>query len=395
LLNVFFLGLVSFFTDISAEMVYPLIPLYLTSAFGATPALIGVIEGIAESTAGLMKVYSGYVTDKFHKRKSLAFTGYLCGVIYKLVLLFASSWAGIMAARVIDRAGKGVRVAPRNSLLSDSADKHHLGKAFGLHKTLDMAGASLGILCTYFFLRSSADVSQYRRLFMIALVPAIVGLCMFVFVKDKQPERRKVNRSINLRYLFKSFKTLDRRLKLYLFIVMLFTLGNSSNTFLLLRASSVGYSDPGVILIFFVYHAVAAILSTPLGTLSDKVGRKKLIVSGYFVFAAAYFGFAFATGKELIACMFVLYGFFTAMTAGVERALITEIAPCELLGTMHGLQSTITGVALLPASIITGLLWNTFGRTVPFVYGASLALAAAVMLLVFMKSAGCVMSEES
>ena len=385
MLNIFYIGLISFFTDISTEMVYPLIPLYLASAFGATPALIGVIEGIAESAASLMKAYGGYVSDKLRKRKAVAFAGYFSGVIYKLALLFAGSWGWVLFARVVDRLGKGVRVAPRNALVTESADKDRLGRAFGMHKMLDAAGAAVGILITFFFLRYSAGDFEYKRIFLISLIPAAVGLSMFGLIKEKKPAGEKQAASISLKYLLGSFRTLDGNLKLYLLVVLLFTLGNSSNAFLLLKASAVGYSDSGVVLLYFLHHASASAVSVPFGGLSDKVGRKKLLVAGYLVFAASYFGFAFAAGKGLLVGVFVLYGAYTAIITGVERAFISDIAPQELMGTMHGLHATIQGTALLPASVITGALWVAFGPVVPFVYGAGLALAAALVLLAFLK----------
>ena len=186
MLNIIFLGLVSFFTDLSTEMIYPLIPLYLTTAFGATPALVGVIEGIAESMASLLKVFSGYITERFQKKKATAFAGYAPGVLYKLALLFAGSWVGILGARVLDRIGKGIRTAPRDVLVSESADKRNMGKAFGIHKALDMSGAALGILITYFILRGAGDNINYKRMFILSIIPAVIGLCMFFFVKEKK-----------------------------------------------------------------------------------------------------------------------------------------------------------------------------------------------------------------
>jgi len=387
--NIFFLGLISFFTDLSTEMVYPLIPLYLVGAFGATHVLVGIIEGIAESLASLLKVYSGYLTDKFQKKKLLAFTGYAAGLIYKLALLFAGSWVGILGARVIDRFGKGIRTAPRDVLVSESTDKENMGKAFGLHKALDMFGAGLGILIIYLIMKTHDGDYDYKNLFLLSMIPAILGLIMFIFVKEKKRiadvyESEKIKKT-SLPF-WKNIKAVDNQLKLYLIVVFIFTLGNSSKAFMILKANDTGFDALNVILLFMIYHIVAASLSIPMGKLSDKIGRKNLLVPGYLTFALCYFGFAFAGSKPSMIAVFALYGIYTAMITGVERAFVAEIAPGELKGTMLGLHSTVAGVALLPASIIAGVLWTTFGSAVPFIFGAGLSLLAAILLLIFMKS---------
>ena len=379
--NVIFLGLVSFFTDLSTEMIYPVVPLYLTAVFGATPALIGLIEGIAESLASLLKVYSGYISDRFQRKKALAFAGYFTGLLYKAALIFAGSWPGVLFARVIDRFGKGIRTAPRDVLVSESAESGSMGGAFGLHKALDLAGSALGILFTYILFRIAWSAQIYRNLFIVSIVPSLLGICMFAFIKERKTKRIKTVRRFPS---WRDFGELDGRLKLYLLVVLLFTLGNSSNAFLLLKAKAVGFDDTSVILLYFIYNATASVLSFPSGGLSDKVGRKRLLVAGYFVFSAAYMGFAFVHRMAFMYAVFVLYGVHTAMIAGVERAFIAEISPEHLKGTMLGLHSTVAGIALFPASVITGLLWNRFGSVVPFVFGALLSMAAAVILLVFM-----------
>ncbi|HAE41511.1 MAG TPA: MFS transporter [Clostridiales bacterium] len=379
--NVFFLGLVSFFADISSEMVYPIIPLYLTSVFGATPALIGVIEGIAESIASLLKVFSGYITDKYNKKKPIAFLGYATGLIYKVALIAASSWGGILGARVIDRIGKGIRTAPRDVMVCESADSDRMGTAFGIHKALDMAGSAIGILIAYLLLSSAEGVFDYKKLFFISIIPALLSLAIFPLIKEKKEQRIIKEREP----FWKNVKKLDGQLKLYLFVAFLFTLGNSSNAFLLLRAKSVGFNDTSVILLYFIYNITASLLAIPLGKRSDQVGRKRLLVSGYIVFALVYIGYAFAYNKTFMIALFVLYGVYTAMIAGVERAFIAEISPQELKGTMLGLHSTIVGLALFPASTIAGFLWTSFGAEIPFVFGACLSLAAAFVLVVLMK----------
>jgi len=378
--NVVFLGLISFFADISAEMVYPIIPLYLTSSFGATPAMVGLIEGIAESLASLLKVFSGYITDKYQKKKPIAFVGYATGIIYKAALLFAQSWTGILGARVIDRIGKGIRTAPRDVMISDSSQDRHGGTAFGIHKALDMAGSALGILIAYLILKSSNGIYDYKQIFVVSIIPAALSLLMFFKIKEKKEERFVQER----RPFWKNVKEVDNQLKLYLFIAFLFTLGNSSNAFLLLKAKSIGFDDTTVILLYFIYSITASILAVPAGNRSDIAGRKKLLVAGYIIFALVYFGFAFVNNKRFMIVLFVLYGVYTAMTAGVERAYISEISPKELKGTMLGLHATVTGIALLPASAIAGLLWNSFGARAPFIFGSSLSLAAAFTLINFM-----------
>ncbi|MCI2056763.1 MAG: MFS transporter [Oscillibacter sp.] len=387
MLNIVFLGLVSFFADASSEMVYPLIPLYLTAAFGATPALVGVIEGIAESLASLLKVFSGYLTDRFQRKKPLAFSGYATGLLYKLALLFAGGWTGILGARVIDRLGKGIRTAPRDVMVSESAEGAHMGKAFGVHKALDMAGSAAGILASYFLLKHLAsDTASYRTVFTLSIIPAALALVMFFFIKEKHENRVQKTREP----FWKNVRSLDGRLKLYLVVSALFTLGNSSNTFLLLRAKSVGFTDTSVILLYFLYNLTASVLSIPLGRLSDRIGRKQLLVGGYLLFSAVYFGFAFASKSGTMIVIFAVYGIYTAMTSGVERAFIAEISPADLKGTMLGLQSTLTGVALLPASAVAGLLWNQFGAPAPFLYGAALSLTAAVLLCIFLRKPAAV-----
>jgi len=269
-------------------------------------------------------------------------------------------------------------------MVSDSADSDSMGKAFGLHKTLDMLGAALGVLITYFLLRSlsGADGHEYKKLFALSMIPAVLGLLVFVFIRQKNrvPDTKKREP------FWRNLKSINGQLKLYLIIVFIFTLGNSSNTFILLRAKSVGFDDINVILLYFVYNITASALSFPLGRLSDKVGRKNLLVPGYLVFSLCYFGFAFAGNQLLMISAFVLFGIYAAMITGVERAFVAEISPKELKGTMLGMHSTVAGIALLPASIVAGLLWNRFGAMVPFIFGAALSLVAALLLILFMNT---------
>ena len=378
--NIFFLGLVSFFMDISTEMVYPLIPLYLTSAFGATPVLVGLIEGVAESLSSLLKVMSGYATDKYKNKKLVAFLGYATSLVYKVALILAGSWTGVLGARVIDRIGKGIRTAPRDVMISESATDGKAGFAFGLHKALDMLGAAIGILLAFFLMQSTGTSADYQKIFLLSIIPAALSLLMFIRVREK-----KSSGIMSAVPFWRNGQKLDRQLKLYLAVTLIFTLGNSSNAFLLLRAKSVGFDDRTVVLLYFVYNITASLLSIPAGRLSDRIGRKRVLVIGYVVFALVYFGFAFVSDQGMLIALFILYGLYTAMIAGVERAFISEIAPPDRKGTMLGLHSTIVGIALFPASAIAGLLWTTIGAWAPFVCGAGLSLVAALVLFFFLK----------
>lgn len=376
MLNIFFLGLVSFFTDLSTEMVYPLIPLYLNTVLGASPALMGLIEGIAESLASLLKVYSGALSDRFKRKKPLAFLGYSAALFYKAALLVSTSWLGVLLARVIDKFGKGIRTAPRDVLVSESAPANQMGRAYGLHKALDMLGSALGILISYFLLAGARDVTAYRRVFTLSLIPMGFALLMFLLIKE--PLRAKPSKSQSPLRL--SLKGLDPKLRLYLFVVTLFTLGNSSNTFLLLRARGAGYGDGSVILLYFAYNLVSALLSVPLGRLSDRLGRKRLISAAYFCFSLVYGLFALG-GKGPILLAFPLYGLYTGLISGAERAYIAQIAPADLKGSILGLHGSLTGLALFPASLIAGFLWTALGPQAPFALGALLSFLCALILI--------------
>lgn len=374
--NLVVLGLISCFSDISSEMVYPLIPLYLTAAFGATPAMIGIVEGFAESVAGLLKVFSGYLSDRFQQKKALAFGGYAAGVLYKIALLFSGSWTGILGARVIDRFGKGVRTTPRDVMVAESAGESGMGQAFGIHKMLDMAGSAIGILLAFILVRRVGS-DGYRTVFAVSIIPISFSLLLFFLIHEKKGRHEVAPRE----RFWRNISRLDGRFKLYLTVTFLFTLGNSSNSFLLLRASDIGFDDSDMILLYFLYNVIASALAIPCGKLSDKIGRKRVLVWGYLTFSLVYFGFAFCNTKLMMALIFVIYGGYTAMTAGAERTFIVEAAPPQLKGTMLGLHSMLAGIALLPASVIAGLLWDGIGAAAPFIFGGGLSLLSAVILV--------------
>ncbi|MHB1314999.1 MAG: MFS transporter [Christensenellales bacterium] len=375
--NILVLGIVSFFIDLSTEMVYPIVPLYLTSVLGATPAIVGLIEGIAESLASFLKIGSGYITDKNNNRKKFTFFGYCGSIVYKGALLLASTWPGILAARVIDRIGKGLRTAPRDALIAQSAGENKLGGSFGFHKMLDMLGSACGIMIAYLLISGSAV--NYKQIFWLSLIPAVLGVCAIYFVKE-----RKTGKPAAQKFSFR-FSALDNRLKGFLLIIFVFSLGNSSNAFLLLRAKNAGFDDKSVILLYFLFNIAASLFSYPLGRLSDKIGRRWILVAGYAIYGAVYVGFAVLSSQTGMIALFAAYGVYTALTSGAERALISEISPSHLRGTMLGLHAALVGIALLPASIIAGLLWDVIGASAPFWFGGGLALIASIAVSIILR----------
>lgn len=376
--NIVVLGIVSFLTDISTEMVYPLIPLFL-ARLGAAPAVMGVIEGIAESLASLLKVASGAAVDKYNRKKPVAVFGYAASSFSKLLLIIAGSWPAVLAARVLDRFGKGVRTAPRDVLIAEGAKKGQYGRAFGLHKMMDMLGSAVGIFASWLIVCQIglANVQNYQSIFWISLIPAVAGVFVLLLVREKQ--KKLEPQKLNFRW-----KALDGKLKSFLIVIFLFTLGNSSNAFLLLRAQERGLSESDVILAYFVFNLIASIFAYPIGRLSDKIGRRKALVAGYALFGAVYIGFALVQGPAGLFALFAAYGLYTALTAGVERAFIAEIAPPCLKGTMLGLHATLVGIGLLPASIVAGLLFGA-NPALPFWVGGIAGIGAAAAFAVLLR----------
>jgi MFS family permease len=380
--NVIILGIASFLTDVSTEMVYPLLPLYLTSArIGASPAIVGLIEGIAESLASLLRVFSGAWSDRIRQRKPIAILGYSLSSIGKVFLYISTSWLWVLVGRLGDRFGKGIRTAPRDALIADSSPADKRGSAYGLHRALDSAGASLGVILAYLLFVSLQD--DFSNVFLLSLIPAFLGVLVLFAVREARPSRsERPERSSTpwWQNLGARWRALDRRLKIFLVIIFIFTLGNSSNQFLLLRAKNLGNDDAAVILMYLVFNLIYTLVSYPAGRLSDKIGRKTLLVAGYLTYGIVYIGFALAT-QSAIWILFGVYGVYIALTEGVEKAFVSEIAPQDLRATLIGLHATFTGVGLLPASLFAGFLWDTFGASAPFFFGGGMGVLAAMALL--------------
>ncbi|HJV67220.1 MAG TPA: MFS transporter [Geomonas sp.] len=377
--NVLILGLVSFFTDVSSEMIYPLLPVFLSSVLGAGPAFLGVIEGVAESTASLLKLFSGIVSDRVRARKRLVLFGYSVSALMRPLIGAATSPLAVLLIRAGDRVGKGVRTSPRDALIADSVDPSLRGKAYGFHRSMDNAGALLGPLLATLLL--AWFVKDLRTLFFLAGVPGIVVILLILF-KVTEVERKSLpQKQVRLSLLPAG------PLRRYLFILFLFTLGNSSDTFLLLKAGKLGMPVYRIPLLWAFFSAVKMFASMPFGALSDRVGRRSVIVAGWVVYALCYLGFAFASNELHIWLLFALYGLFYGLTEGVEKAFVADLSDPSLRGAAFGWYSFAIGAGALPASAIFGLIWQRFGDVAPFLIGTLLAAVSSFLLLTMVKPA--------
>lgn len=378
--NIILLGITSLLTDISSEMVYPILPIYLVATLGASPVILGLVEGTAESLASLLKVFSGYFSDKTKKRKLFTILGYTSSGVGKLILYLSFSWPLVFAGRVIDRFGKGVRTAPRDALIAESAKSGKKGAAFGLHRSLDSFGACIGVLLAYFLITSYRG--NLRNTFLFSLIPALLGVLLLFFVKDKQSQIKEALPAIKFKW-----RSLDKRLKAFLIFSFIFALGNSSNQFLLLRAKDLGNPLGRVILFYLVYNVIYTLFSYPAARLSDRIGRRKILVLGYLFYGLVYFAFAVNSSSASLWFLFGIYGLYIGFTEGVEKALISDIAPSQLKATAIGLHATLVGMGLLPASLFAGILWKSLGPAAPFYFGGIMGIIASIGFWFILKDA--------
>ncbi len=384
--NVFYLGLVSFLTDISSELIFTLMPLFLANVLGATTIVIGFIEGVADSTASLLNILSGYFSDKFGNRKYLSFIGYLLSSLSKPFMLIASTWGPILAIRFADRLGKGVRTAPRDALVADSTAEDVRGKAYGFHRAMDTGGAALGLLAAaavvYFVQGSvvSLQFDTYRWLIILGLVPAFIALIFFIFIHE--PERQ-LSSATSAGVAPRT--ALPTKFKIFLALMFLFTLGNSSDAFLILRAQNLGNDVLLITLMLVMFNVVYALFSTPAGIVSDKLGRRNVIVVGWAIYALVYLGFALSNEPWTVWLLWAFYGLYYGLAEGVARALVSDLVPEETRGTAFGMYHGIVGITLLPASLIAGWLWQSINPAAPFYFGSALAVIAMVGMVVFIR----------
>ncbi|MFN2392854.1 MAG: MFS transporter [Pyrinomonadaceae bacterium] len=384
--NVLALSLVSLLNDTSSDIIYPLLPAFLALTLGASPFAIGLIEGFAESVAAFLKLFSGYLSDKFDSRKLPVFLGYSLASIMRPLLAFVTSWQQVLFVRVTDRVGKGIRGAPRDAIIAASVPEEKRGLAFGFNRAADHLGAVLGpivafVLLSYFASNpQSPTAREYQQVFLFASIPVVLGLFVIVFfVKEEKAEKSKEEISITPIKL--SLKEFDGNFKRFLIVIALFTLSNSTDAFLLLRAEQAGIAPAVLPLLWMALHLSKVFSSLIFGDLSDRIGRKTLIFSGWILYAFVYAGFAFVSSAWQVWALFLIYGVYFGLTEGVEKALVADLVPAKKRGTAYGFYNLAFSITVFPASIIFGSIWTKFGAEAAFLISAIISVCAAVLLL--------------
>ncbi len=393
--NVWVLSAASFLTDVSSEMLNNLLPLFLYNVLGVGTAIIGLIDGIAETTASLVKIYSGVFSDRIGKRKPLTISGYLLSTLAKPFLYLATSWGWVLGVRFVDRIGKGIRTAPRDALLAGSVSTEQRGFAFGLHRASDTAGAFTGLgLAAYLIWINQAGKAQltqatFQWVVLASILPAALAVLILV-IGARDVEATKTANSIVPTFRF-TWNNLDRRIKAFILVIALFTLGNSSDAFIILRSQERGLSVLQILGMLLTFNAIYTLLSSPAGALSDRIGRKGLILAGWTIYGLVYLCLAFAKTGFQVWLFFSLYGIYYALTEGTARAYIADLVSQDQRGGAYGLFHAAIGLASLPASLIAGILWQGigpwagFGPSAPFIFGAGMAILSVGLLVSWVK----------
>jgi len=372
--NIFFVGLTSFLTDTATKMIYAIIPLFLMT-LGATKTELSLIEGIAESTASVLKALSGWWSDKIGKNKPFMIIGYAFTALLSPLFAFVTTPLQVLIVRFTERIGKGIRTAPRDSLVAGSSEENTKGKNFGFHKAMDNSGAILGpLLATGVLLLFPRD---YRKVFLLAAIPGLLGLASIIFFV-KEAKRDKTERLGKI-----SLKDFSPRYYAFMVIIFIFTLGNSTDALLLIKASDIGILDSFIPMIYLIFNAVSVLFAIPAGMLSDKIGRERLIIFGYLLYSVIYFGFGRTSSPVVLILLFAFYGLYSAATDGVQKAMVSDLIDKNKSGTGLGLYNSIVGITLLPASVIAGLLYDNVNNQAPFYYGSVMALVATFLMIIF------------
>jgi MFS family permease len=373
--NVYLLSLVSLFTDLSSEMIYPLVPLFLSTILGAPVAVIGVIEGIAETTASLLKWVSGGLSDRLGKRKPFVLAGYGLAAVSKPLLALAFVWPVVLGARVLDRFGKGVRASARDALLADSTTPELRGRAFGFHRSGDSIGAVLGPLVAVAILAYLHN--SFRTAFLIAFVPGVLSTLLILAVHEPAAGRKP-----GPLFQWRRSGTASPQLRRFLLVTFIFGIGNSSDMFLILRAHQLGASNITAVLMFACCNVLNVLSSYPAGIVSDRLGRNRVLLTGFLLFAGVYLAFGMAGNLRILWVLFSVYGLYQGLTDGIGKALIVDLVPQSERGAALGLQATVAGVCTLPASLIAGFLWQYAGPPAAFLFGAGTALSATAVMAI-------------
>ena len=387
--NIWAVSITSFLTDVSSEMVINLLPLFLFNVLGVRTSVIGLIEGIAEASSSMLKLFSGWLSDRLGGRKWVAVTGYGISAFAKPFFYIATTWQMIAGVRWADRVGKGIRTAPRDALVADSVTPEQRGLAYGFHRAADTGGAVIGLLIALIVVwgvqkgATELNASTFQTLVLISLIPAIFGVMVLAFMsKDIPVEGKRVLPNFSLRGLGKPFL-------IFLLIISLFDLGNSADAFLILRAQERGLSLTGILSMLLVFNLVYALLASPAGSLSDRVGRRRVLVAGWLLYAVVYLGFALARTALSIWLLYALYGAYYGLTYGTAKAMVADLVPATLRGTAFGTYNATLGLIDLPASLIAGILWQGIGEwhglgpSAPFFFGAAMALIATAALIIW------------
>src|SRR5208283_2331476 len=375
------LGFVSFFTDLSSEMIYPLLPVFLSSVLGAGALALGLIEGTAESTASFFKVLSGYSTDRTERRKPFIIAGYGMSGLARPPIAFAAGWPFVLVMRFLDRMGKGIRTSPRDAMVADIAQRGQWGAAFGLHRAMDHAGAVAGPLVAAALLGFAA--LSLRHVFFLAAIPSVLVMAIILFfVKEPAPKSIKIDRPPNI---YSQWKHLGRSFKYFLAAMLLFTLGNSTDAFLILRLSNAGISASHIAMLWSAHNVIRMISTYTGGRLADGFGSRKLIISGWIFYALIYAAFAFIRTPNVLVAIFLLYGVYFGLSEPAEKSLVADMVAPNLRGTAFGCYHFIVGIGALPASIVFGFLWQTLSAEAAFLTGAALAVAASTLLFLSQK----------
>jgi len=372
--NVFYTGIVSFLTDTSVKMVYSVMPLFLMS-IGASKTSLSLIEGIAESTASLIKAFSGYWSDRIGRNKPFMLIGYGLSALIMPVYALVVSPLQVLVFRFIERVGKGIRTAPRDSLVAGSVNGNEVGRSFGLHKAMDNSGAILGPLLAFLLLLFHPG--DFRLIFLLAGIPGVLGMFVLVF-GIREAKKRKDN-------LMKKFRFSDfpKRFYLFLVIIFIFTLGNSTDALLMVKANEVGIKVTFIPLVYLVSSVVSVFLAIPFGSLSDRIGREKLLITGFLIYSLVYFGFGSTANVYVIVALFALYGIYSALTDGVQKAMISDLTDENKKGTGMGIYNAMLGITLLPASLIAGLLYDKVNSSIPFYFGGVMSLLSLLLMLIY------------